>query len=180
MSVCVRVCVGIAGLEKELIVLASQAFPRSNPKTKYTHKHICSREPYMRVQVASEAVSLCGSDAAILIVGGQQEPEQLLEHLLQSKADVIVCTADRLLTLLRLETEKNVGGVQNRILGNIRVMVMDEVCLCARTRAHTQSVCICIYVCMYMCVYMYVYVCAHVCIYVCVCVCVREYVRVRV
>ncbi len=112
------------------------------------------------MQVASEAVSLCGSEAAILIVGGQQEPEQLLEHLLQSKADIIVCTADRLLTLLRLETEKNVGGERNRILGNICVMVMDEVCVC---------VCVCLCIC--MCEWMFCIICVMVMDEVCVCVC---------
>jgi superfamily II DNA/RNA helicase len=75
---------------------------------------------------------LCGTGAATLVVGGQQDPKEQLQQLVQSEADVVVCTADRLLALLRLESELNTESSKNRILGNVQVMVMDEVCMHVR------------------------------------------------
>jgi superfamily II DNA/RNA helicase len=59
-----------------------------------------------------------------------QTPKEQLEGLKETKARVLVATADRLLEVMKLESEEadGAGGEQlSRVYGSLEVLVVDEV-----------------------------------------------------
>jgi superfamily II DNA/RNA helicase len=63
-------------------------------------------------------------------VGGMQTPKEQLAGLDGTGASVLVATADRLLEVMKLESEEAGGaGVEqvSRVYGSLEVLVVDEV-----------------------------------------------------
>ena len=63
-------------------------------------------------------------------MGGMQTPKEQLEGLKETQARVLVATADRLLEVMKLESEEadGAGGEQlSRVYGSLEVLVVDEV-----------------------------------------------------
>ena len=59
-----------------------------------------------------------------------QTPKEQLEGLKETQARVLVATADRLLEVMKLESEEadGAGGEQlSRVYGSLEVLVVDEV-----------------------------------------------------